>query len=192
MSFAFQAATSCSSLSLIPARQHFAKHFHIASPLHRAHNRQKDEEELVTYLDPKERNIARRRMMEKREKERTALEKEMGMHLPDVHASSPHSPLPTRDLDGGDAESDGEAELTENSEQMLKRRKAVDEGNQPGIRRVAEKTTILQPEQEDVNQTEQIMQVGRLMTFDELLDSFIPDIEACQQWTLSQDLIFMR
>ena len=157
--------------------------------------RRKDEEELATYLDPKEREIARRRLMEKREKERHALEKEMGMHLPDIqgiNAPSPYSPLRTRNINEVNEGPDGEEELTENSEQIFKRRKGVDEGNQPGIRRVTEETTNSQPEPEDANQMEESMQAGDLMTYDELLDSYIPDVDACQQWTLSQDLIFKR
>ncbi len=151
--------------------------------------RRQDEEELAAYLDPKERDIARRRLTEKRAKDRLKLEKELGMHLPHVNDAASPQGANGRGVDagpedpGGDADSPGDLKI-----QMLKRRKGIDEGNQPGIRRVAKEATSLQSDQEG----EGDVQTGNFMTYDELLDTFIPDVDVCKQWTLNQDLTFMR
>ena len=96
--------------------------------------RLRDEEELKDFKDPKEREIARKRMEERREKERIQLAKEMGEFLPDLNADSPKqnekrmlaaAPLNQGSRDTSVVDGDGG--------DRLKRRNALDDGKQPVI-----------------------------------------------------------
>jgi hypothetical protein len=94
--------------------------------------RLRDEEELKDFKDPKEREIARQRMEERREQERIQLAKEMGEFLPDLNVDSPKqsekrmsaaAPLAQSGINTAVIDGDGG--------ERLKRRNAVDDGKQP-------------------------------------------------------------
>ena len=94
--------------------------------------RLRDEEELKDFKDPKEREIARQHMLERQEKERIQHAKELGEYLPDL--SSPKEAT-ERAASGAGREGceDGSVSVAEKvrDKEKFKRRKAIDEGNQP-------------------------------------------------------------
>lgn len=96
--------------------------------------RQRDEEELKDYKDPKEREIARQRILERREKERIELAKEMGEYLPDLVVSSPNDSK-NRNM-GASARVKAHNGANVAVEEVMgddkfKRRNAFDDGKQP-------------------------------------------------------------
>jgi predicted NAD/FAD-dependent oxidoreductase len=140
-----------------------------------------DEVELKKYLDPNERKIAQTRMLVRRKENRIQMEQKMGQSLPETCLTQTYlsSPRSSKIIPHQHEEPESTSSKVVIETCVPKRRNAIDEGNQPAIRRKAKGFV----------EEDEVAEEGRAMTWDEVLESFIPDVEFCQTWTLHSELI---